>query len=170
MGLYRGLDTDEGWIQRKFAELDQTIAEVSAASRLVVATAASQLNDNSMDLTPVWVDYLTRTFDVPVGYNQAIVTAYVSAGTFFSGTGAGNVGVSPKIGILAGPALAQGKTGGGAVSVTSAFATRIIVDGTFDPSMDGSFDVVLRAYANGDPQDAGSGNVHLSCTVMFVRG
>lgn len=41
MGRFRGLDTDEGWIQRKFATIERVLAELASARRMENATIGS---------------------------------------------------------------------------------------------------------------------------------
>jgi hypothetical protein len=162
MGLYRGLDTDEGWIQRRFAKLERDIVEGAAARRLVVATEFAQASQ-TVTFTSGFADYLSTNITVPEGYNVAIVQMFASAGTTFSGTGAGNVGIQAVAGSIGGPAISQGKTGGGPSSVNAGLAAKVPV------SFGTPLVVRVGAYANGDPRVAGSDNVHLSATAIFVR-
>lgn len=166
MGKFRGLDGDEGWINRKLADLQRQITEQAGARRLVIATSFVQADLNSTDLPDdaYATDFLAGPVMVPEGFTFAVVTIFASAGTTFTGTGAGNVGVRPWAGSVAGPAIATGKTGGGAISVNSTLATRIPV------TPGGSFIIKANALANGNPRNAGSGNVHISASILFVRG
>lgn len=112
-----------------------------------------------MDLASSFTTYGVTNVEVPEGFTHAILHLFASA-TTFSGTGSGNVGVQPWAAGSAGSAISQGKTGGGAVSVSSTFAVKFAVPGPVQGVSD--FDVWLSAYANGNPRDAGSGNVHMS--------
>lgn len=165
MGKYRGLDTEPGWIQRRLKDLDRRLDELSAARRLVVATDFKQADLNSVNLTASFATYIPVTVTVPTGYTHAIVQVSVSAGSTVSGdlsaANWGNIGVQPVVAGFGGPALSQGKTGGGAMSINSSMSIKVAVSG--------SFQIYASAYASASGLVAGSGNVHLSATVLFIR-
>lgn len=164
MGRYRGLDAEEGWIQRRLAAIERTLTEQAAARRLVVATSFLQGDVNSTDLPTGFTEYLLSPFFVPAGYTSAIVNVFVSAGTTALGAAAdsANVGVQPRINGFGGPALSNGRSGPGALSVNSGFAKKV--------SVTGGLTVSLYAYSAGTAGlQVGSGNVHLSATAIFVR-
>lgn len=164
MGKYRGLDTEQGWIQRRFAALERALDEERAARRLVIATAQVQTDLNSMDLASGFTTYALTHVDVPVGYAYALIQASANVGTSLSGTTAGNTGCQIVVAGNPGPSMSQGKTGGGAVSAATAMSIKIpVIPGI-------GFDIWVSAYANGGPSTAGTGNVHLSATVIFTRG
>lgn len=166
MGKYRGLDTEPGWIQRRLIKLERDLAELAAARRLVVATDFRQADLDSTNLTSGWASYVTQTIPVPVGYTHAIVQMSVSAGSTVTGdlsaSNWGNIGAQPIVAGVAGPALSQGKVGGGAMSIGSSMSVKVAVPGD-------DFQIWANAYAQASGLVAGSGNVHLSATVLFIR-
>ncbi|WP_426243675.1 hypothetical protein [Nocardioides sp. LHG3406-4] len=143
--------------------LDASENVVFSAADGPVRTAFKQVDLNSVDLAVGFTTYCATTVPVPDGYTRAIVQMATSAGTSLSGVGAGNIGVQPVVAGNAGPGLSQGKTGGGAVSISSSMAIQVPVTGG------GTLALHALAYSNGDPKIAGSGNVHLSATVIFTR-
>ena len=167
MGKWRGLDLEPGWIQRRLTKLERDLAELAAARRLVVATDFKQTDLNSTDLTSAWTNYVVTPVNVPVGYNRAIVQVSASAGSTVSGdlssANWGNIGVQPAVSGVSGPALSQGRSGGGAMSINSSLSAKITV------TPGGVFNVWALAYAQASGLVAGSGNVHLSATVLFIR-
>lgn len=168
MSGFRGLDDDEGWIRREIAKLRRELQEMSAARRLVIATAWAQNDSPDLNLTTGFTRYLDTPVTVPAGYTRAIVQMFASAGVTYDGASNGNIGIQARAtgsaGTVAGPALSNGKTGGGAISVNTGLATRVAVTpGT--PLMLHTF-----AYADGATPVDLTGNVHLSATVIFTRG
>lgn len=165
MGKYRGLDLEEGWIQRRFVALERALAEASAARRLGLQSEVRQVNLDPVALTDTWVNYGAVAVTPPDGYNVALVQMLATAGVSFGGGGGGNVGVQPKAGGVSGIGQSQGGGGTGAgagCSITSGLAARLSVE----PGV--PFTIQTGAYANG-PWLAGTGNVRFSATIIYTR-
>lgn len=167
MGKYRGLDTEEGWIQRRFTALERSLAEMSAARRLGLVSEVVQVNLDPLALTTGWTDYGATNVTPPDGYNVALVQMIATAGVSFPGTPGtgGNVGVQPKAGIVSGIGQSQGGGGSGAgagCSVPGSLAARLSVT----PGV--PFTLRAAAYANGG-WTPGTGNVRFSATIVYTR-
>lgn len=166
-GRFRGLDTEEGWIRRKFAELERMIVEQASARRLGLKSDMIQVNLDPLALTTAWTDYGTTLVTPPEGYNVAIVSMLATAGVSFPGTAGtgGNVGVQPKAGPVSGIGQSQGGGAPGAgagCSVTGSLAARFAVT----PGV--PFTLRAGAYANGS-WTPGTGNVRFSATIIYTR-
>lgn len=192
----RRLDADEGWINRKFADLQRQLNELRAAKRLQAATIGkggltvkdggnitildgagvevwsaldgpikSFSHAQSLDspgLTSSWAEYLTYTVPIPSGFTSCMISLFTSTGATAAVGGTINVGTRPVAngGALAGPGLATGSATSSPVSVTSAW--------TWSGPVGTSLTIGVQAFLQG-AITAGTDNVHLSGTVLFLR-
>lgn len=189
----RGIDTDLGWINRRFTKVEREIEGLRSerrgaattigsggltiesggdlrildASGMVVFSAldgpirtVSAQNDlNSVNFTTSFADYCVTNITVPQGYTQAIVQLFTSAGVNLSSPG--NIYIRPVVGSVVGAALTNGETGG-FISISSGLAVKVPV--TFGTPLVVKVGVYVDAGAV-----SGSGNAHLSATVIFTR-
>jgi hypothetical protein len=101
---------------------------------------------------------------IPEGYTRALVTMYCSAGVTFSVASGGNsVGVQPVCNNSGGPAVSTGTSGANALSVVSngAFSLEDLTPG-------GTINLQVEVATVGTVV-AGSGNYHISASVLFLR-
>lgn len=167
MGKYRGLDLDEGWVQRRFVELEREIAELRAAKKFSLISEVRQVNVDPAALTNSYIEYGSINVTPPGGYNVALVQMLATAGVSWANNTGGNVGVQPRAGSVFGIAQADGRAangigGGAGLSVTTSLAARL----TVVPGVP----FALRAAAYADPgYNANTGNVRFSATIIYTR-
>jgi hypothetical protein len=167
MGRFRGLDLEEGWIQRRFNELERALGELRAARKFGLLSEVLQVNLEPVALTTVYTEYGHTDVTPPEGYNVALVQMIATAGVSFPGTAGtgGNVGVQPRAGDVLGVAQSQGGGAPGAgagCSVPGSLAARLSVT----PGV--PFTLRAAAYANGS-WTPGTGNVRFSATIIYTR-
>lgn len=168
MGKFRGLDGEEGWIQRRFVNIERDLTELAAARRLVTSSAWRQV----ITTTPFpdgnfYTDYNLQNVPVPTGFTFATVNVTVAAQVQCTGSGSFNIGVQPRVAAGGGTAVINSRTGGGIMSAvgTLAYQTPVIPGSTF--AIVGS--VYFQSYGGVATQVAGQSNTQLSATIIFSR-
>ncbi len=108
-----------------------------------------------------WTEYAVQTIPVPIGFTRAFVNLFASAGGTFTGATGGNVGVQPVADGNGGPGLSNGTPAAGPCSVNSSAAFNLTALGDT---------IRLSAYCQrSGAVTAGSNNVHLSASIIFLR-
>lgn len=168
MGKFRGLDDEEGWIQRRFAALDRALQELAAARRLGLQSEVRQftLDPAAIDTSNTWTTIATVPVTPPDGYNVALVQMVATAGVSWPLNVGGNVSVLPRVGSTTGIGQSQGGAGdnghGAGCSVTGSLAARIAVT----PGVPFNLSVLATSTPGWTPN---TGNVRFSATILYTR-
>lgn len=123
-----------------------------------------QIDDDSLTL-PVdgtWHTYLVTNIPIPDGYTKAQVMVFASAGRTLSGATSGNVGAAALSIAQNGPFISNGVNNGGPVSASSYLSSYV-------SDLSGGLLVGMQAQSTGGTTAAGSDNIHLSATALFIR-
>jgi hypothetical protein len=154
-------------LEQRFRNLERGQSELVSATlrRQPIKTASAQVDvDNLTPAASLWVFMPGALVTIPDGYTRALVTMFCSAGVTFSVASGGNsVGVQPACSGHTGPAISTGTSGANALSVVSnaAFSLEDLVPGNT---------LSLDCYvARVGTITTGSGNYHISASVLFLR-
>lgn len=167
MSRFRGLDTEEGWITRRFVALERALAELAAARRLGLQSEVRQVSVDPAGITASYTEFGAVNVTPPDGYNVALVQMIATAGVSVGNNIGGNIGVQPRAGSVFGIAQSDGwpgnGTGGGAGrSVSVGLAAKLAVT----PGV--AFSLRAAAYCDA-AYTANTGNVRFSATIIYTR-
>jgi hypothetical protein len=138
-----------------------------AALSSPVAPAILDGTSTGLTFTGSPVTYHTESISVPDGFSQALVFATATAGMICTAAGSSGIVAQAQIGATVGDTIESNCQASSFMSVSAPFALLVAglpSDGT------GTLTVAARAEASSPAaMSAGTGNVHISATALFLR-